>query len=158
MPAYAATAVPELTPGNFDVTVRMGGTHGGDVAHFLDATLRADLRPGQATERTVPLTRGGRIEFTVQAPDGRTDIVCHCRLTNAQGQTLGVLFTKVADGRMMSLTGAIGDMTGVAYVDETLPPGRYTLRIEPQQGGFATREIEIEVRPGETASPVVQLR
>ncbi len=151
-------AVPGIRPGNYAVTVRLGAAHGGDVAHFLDARLRAQLRPGKTADRMVTLTRGGRIEITVLTPDGRSDLPCNCELTDARGSIVDVLYTKFADGRMMSTRGAIANLTGPAYIDETLPSGRYALRVTPPiASGYASREIAIEVEPGKTVERLVRL-
>ncbi|MEM8885006.1 MAG: sigma-70 family RNA polymerase sigma factor [Planctomycetota bacterium] len=147
----------DLHAGAYRLKLRMGAFYGPEIAPFFDVDLELEVRPGQTLRRAVPLKQGGRLRVTVRAPDGRTDIVCYAKLTDANGKDVAVQFSKFEGDRMMSLVGALGPLPGPAHVNETLPPGRYTLRIEPPAGNYEPQEIAVELRAGEVVEKRVDL-
>ncbi len=146
---FSLTDVPL---GTYRLLVRPGagvyGTGGFFEEQSLDVTLAEPVR----SEVSLDVHPTGRIQVRVVDPEGN-GISASLVLSNLGGQNLPISFARVeANSASYSPDHTFADG---CFVTPSPPPGRYHLSFSA--GGFFSKTVDTEVRPGESTDLVVTL-
>jgi hypothetical protein len=135
----------DLPAGLFEVRIELDSTFGALDSPWFHEPLVIDLAANAAVTRSVVLIPAGRLRVELSGPDGMPR-KCAFALNDSTGRRVPIRFlTRLADGSSLNHLWFLGDagQRAPALSDPALPPGDYTLVLEPTDRSKQEHPIRI---------------